>query len=577
MASGGNNVPLPDLHTKRLLNDLQITVVPTERLGESMTIGLVVRYGSAFDTESKGGLANLVSRMFGKATVDKTMQSIQDELSYIGATLEVKSDWDGFRFILKGESSKVERSLLLLYQVVAEAQFNEADFNSVKESLIEEIRKTPDPRRNIHARFHETLYSGTTYGRPIQGTYVTASNIGLGDVRLFYRRFFSPGQASLVVVGNVSPDQVLQRASRIWGVWVRKDDVPFTFLPPRNPAGRQVFFEDDPDSTAAQFIIGNLFPARHESAFVNARLAAHIFEARLTKALPTSLVTVATDGRRMSSPFYVRGQAAVEQAVEQIRTVERIAEELKTGEVSQRSWNGQGVFHRGIQPGPCNHRRHLQDHTDSELYHLGVIISAIFPAQVIRCDADAIRRAASQWIFPGGRILLVRGPAALLKPALQSIANRSGLEKFCRRRRPGVILPSGSFPICYTDIALGRWDCKDKEMSFPTIELSSPPCLLFWPYGGICPAIEFAGTPGSPQRRSLHSVSRYSGVYIRENGVYGIRTIRVLQSLVYRFGRSLTGSSSLASAGSPTYGWRPSHGPSPHRSGDVRLSLHLLG
>ena len=86
MASGGNNVPLPDLHTKRLLNDLQITVVPTERLGESMTIGLVVRYGSAFDTESKGGLANLVSRMFGKATVDKTMQSIQDELSYICAS-----------------------------------------------------------------------------------------------------------------------------------------------------------------------------------------------------------------------------------------------------------------------------------------------------------------------------------------------------------------------------------------------------------------------------------------------------------------------------------------------------------
>ena len=66
MASGGNNVPLPDLHTKRLLNDLQITVVPTERLGESMTIGLVVRYGSAFDTESKGGLANLVSRMANK-------------------------------------------------------------------------------------------------------------------------------------------------------------------------------------------------------------------------------------------------------------------------------------------------------------------------------------------------------------------------------------------------------------------------------------------------------------------------------------------------------------------------------
>src|SRR5213596_2366264 len=115
----------PEISYKRMLNDLQVVVASTPYLGDSMTIGLVVRYGSAFDPSDKGGLAYLVSRMFLRATQDKTAKDIQDEMNYLGATIEVRCDWDSIRFILRGQSSRFERSLLLLYQVVGEAVFNE--------------------------------------------------------------------------------------------------------------------------------------------------------------------------------------------------------------------------------------------------------------------------------------------------------------------------------------------------------------------------------------------------------------------------------------------------------------------
>src|SRR4030095_14924094 len=122
---------LPELTHKRLLNDLQVVVASTPHLGDSMTIGLVTRYGSSYDPAEKGGLAHLVCRMFMTASQDRTAKDLQDDINLLGASIEVRCDWDGVRFVLRGQSSKFERSLLLLYQVVGEALFTEEAFTRV--------------------------------------------------------------------------------------------------------------------------------------------------------------------------------------------------------------------------------------------------------------------------------------------------------------------------------------------------------------------------------------------------------------------------------------------------------------
>ena len=418
-------VPLPELNSKRLLNDLHITVASTPNMSDDMMIGLVIGYGSAFDPlPDKSGLANLLSQMFLRATANKSAKGIRDELEALGASIEVKCDWDGFRFILNGQSSKYEGSLLLLYELVAEAQFTEPDFKAVRESILQSIQKPPDPRQRIHRQLEKVLFAGTTYGRPIEGDQRSVSGITLGDVRVFYRKYFSPSQASLIVVGNVPESDVIQKASRIWGVWVRNDDVPFTFKSPLKPAGRQIFLEDDPGSPAAQFIVGNLFPQREDPLFGSAMLAAQIFQDRLTKLLPSSLLTVGYEGRRMASPFYVQGQAAADQTVDQLQKIREAADDLKNSTVSKEELEAaqQKVieeFNRGLSTtyGICSMI------LDSELYRLGSNYATIFPNQILRFDADAIQEAARNWIFPIGEVMLIRGPANSLKPALSPLGS----------------------------------------------------------------------------------------------------------------------------------------------------------
>lgn len=412
----------PELSSSSLLNDLQTYVAATPYLGSGMTIGLLLRYGSAFDPADKGGLAYLAGQMFGRATLDKTSKDIQDELKDANASLEVQCDWDGMRFLMRAPSDAFERCLYDLYQIVCEAKFNDDDFAKVRAALMQRLQAPEDPRQRANSQLEAVLFRGTTYGRPMRGTPASVQNITVGDVSHFYHRYFSPGQASLVIVGSVPAETVLQKVRRIWGPWVRNDEIPNTFVPARAPAGINIFLEDDPGSPAAQYILGNLWPTRGDPVYYSATLAARMLQARLTQVLPTSRLTVGAEGRRLRGPFYIQGQAAADQAVGEINKIMDAVEAFKSSQVSaeeaskaQNQWIEEFGKTISSTDGVCTVL------LDSELYRLGINYLSTFSDFVHRSSPAMIKDAAAQCLFPGGLILIVRGPASILQPQLESL------------------------------------------------------------------------------------------------------------------------------------------------------------
>jgi zinc protease len=416
-------VALPELTFKRLMNDLQVIVAETPESGDDLTIGLIVRYGSAFDLSGKGGTAYLLSQMFMRGTLDKSAKDIQDELTDLGASVEIQVNWDGYRFLLHGHSSKFERSLLLLQQIVSEAQFTDDDFAAAKKTLLEQLQKSEDPRQEMRYIFESELFKGTTYGRNLKGSAQSVQSLNSGDIKLFYRKYFTPNAAALMVAGNVKGDAVLPKATRIWGIWVRGEETPYSFLPPRKPASRNIMLQDDPTSPAAQFIMGNLWPQRDDPAYYPAMLAARILQTRLNKALPTSLITVKADGRRLSGPFYLQGQSAAAEARGEIQKILDAVEAMQASPITmqeledaRRAWIDEFNGAQHSAEGVCNTM------LDSELYRLGTNYATSFPELIRRYDLEVVGQAAKDWIFPGGVIIIVRGPISILKPALEPLA-----------------------------------------------------------------------------------------------------------------------------------------------------------
>jgi len=416
-------VALPELTFKRLMNDLQITVAETPDFGDDLTIGLMVRYGAVFDLSAKGGTAYLLSQLFMRGTLDKSAKDIQDELTNLDATIEIQVNWDGYRFLLHGHSSKYERSLLLLQQIVTEAQFTDEDFAAAKKELLEQLQKPEDPRKELRTILEAELFRGTTYARHLKGSIQSVQGINIGDVRLFYRKYLTPNAAALVIAGNCKGATVLPKATRIWGVWVRGDETPYSFLPPRKPASRNIMLQDDPASPAAQFIMGNLWPQRDDPSYYPAMLAARVLQARLNKALPTSLITVSAEGRRLLGPFYLQGQSAASEARGEIQKILDAVETMQTSPITtqeledaRQGWIDEFNGAQRSADGVCNTM------LDSELYRLGTNYTTGFQELIRRYDLDAVGQAAKDWIFPGGVIIIVRGPVTILKPALEPLA-----------------------------------------------------------------------------------------------------------------------------------------------------------
>jgi zinc protease len=113
----------------------------------------------------------------------------------------------------------------------AHNQWSDEDFRKELEVVKEERRlRTED---NPHARLFEAMtavsYQASPYRRPVVGWMSDLESLVPDDARAFYRRWYIPANAAIVVAGDVDPKAVLALAENYYG------GIPNSSLPERKP------------------------------------------------------------------------------------------------------------------------------------------------------------------------------------------------------------------------------------------------------------------------------------------------------------------------------------------------------
>jgi zinc protease len=88
-----------------------------------------------------------------------------------------------------------------------------------------------NPRRFLARRLQEVAFEGHPYGRPVIGTPDLVRGLSRETLLGFYRRLYVPESFTLVVVGPVSPSEVLDRARRSFGRVPRSGTLPLPAPP----------------------------------------------------------------------------------------------------------------------------------------------------------------------------------------------------------------------------------------------------------------------------------------------------------------------------------------------------------
>ena len=252
-------VSLPPIVTRQLPNGLKLMIVEQHELPLADFV-LVVGSGGTMDPASKGGVANLTSSMLTEGTTSRSALEIADQIAYLGIGLGAGSNWDAATVNLHTPTSQLDSALALFADVVLHPAFRAEDFERVRKNRLTTLVQLKDRPTAIADQAYAAILYGTShpYGHNLLGTEASITGMTTADLQSFYGANFVPNNATLIVVGDVTPAQIEQKISALLGGWKQGNVTPATIADAPKAGATTVYLIDKPGAAQSSFRIGSI-------------------------------------------------------------------------------------------------------------------------------------------------------------------------------------------------------------------------------------------------------------------------------------------------------------------------------
>jgi zinc protease len=256
---------LPAFERATLSNGLQV-IVASRPAVPVVQASLLVDAGYASDQGGVPGTAKLAANMLDEGTRTRSSLEISDALQRLGATLATGANLDQTTVSLSALKANLDASLAIFADVIRNPSFPQADFDRLKKQQLAAIEQESVQPMSIAMRVLPKLIfgAGHAYGSPLTGSGTVASVKGLArkDVEAWYRAWFKPGAATLVVTGDTSLAEVKPKLERLLGGWGR-GETPRKNVGPVPPPAAGMYVIDRPGAIQSLVLVGTVAPPRN--------------------------------------------------------------------------------------------------------------------------------------------------------------------------------------------------------------------------------------------------------------------------------------------------------------------------
>src|SRR4029077_14782336 len=238
---------------------------------------LFFRSGNAVVAATSPGLADMTATVARTGTTKRTRREIEDGLRRMGSDLSSGAGADTSVISFEGLVDFSNDLLGLVSELAQHASFPEDEFERERRQLIEGLRiERTTPGFLASERLRRVLFGSHPYGT-ISPTEEQVTRYSVEQLKDFYRRFYRPGNALLVMVGDFAPQSMLEQIEKAFGSWSSgaveaAPDPPLPELP-----GRRVYLVHIPESVQTQILIGNHAITRRHPDWLRLTLANSIY------------------------------------------------------------------------------------------------------------------------------------------------------------------------------------------------------------------------------------------------------------------------------------------------------------
>jgi zinc protease len=258
---------LPDIQQFETDNNLKVILVEKHNL-PLLRFNLVVNTGSRYDPVNKKGLANLFAMTIDEGAGDLNALDLSDEFDLLGSNFDSSSSNDAVFLSLRFLKENFQRSFDLFCKIIKEPHLYPKDFEREKRKvMIRLLQRKDDPEEIAEVVFERILFEEENpYSYSAIGNMRDVENITINDINNYYGNFFLPNHSALIVVGDITADELKNTLHSRFKEW-RQGDINSINIPLNGKNKKQVYLVNKKDAVQTEIRIGHRISKRNNGDY----------------------------------------------------------------------------------------------------------------------------------------------------------------------------------------------------------------------------------------------------------------------------------------------------------------------
>lgn len=257
--------PAPEINLKepqsfQLNNGLKVMVVENRKLPR-VSIQLTIDNPPIFEGK-KAGVSGLTGSLMGKGSKNIPKDEFNEEIDFLGAQMSFGASGA----YASSLSKYFPRMMELMADAAINPNFTQEEFDKERDKIITGLKTQEKDVPAIASRVQRVLAYGKNHPYGEFTTEASINNVNLADVEGFYRDYFVPANAYLIIIGDVDFKTAKQLAEDYFTPWTKAVPPSFSFSKPRDVQYTQINFVDMPNAVQSEIAVQNLVPLKMSDA-----------------------------------------------------------------------------------------------------------------------------------------------------------------------------------------------------------------------------------------------------------------------------------------------------------------------
>lgn len=222
--------------TFTLGNGLDVIVIPDHRT-PVVTQMIWYKVGSSDETPGKSGLAHFLEHLMFKGTAEHPAGEFSQLISRIGGNENAFTSNDYTAYYQRVSRDQLAKMMEFEADRMTGLVLKDENVLPERDVVLEEynMRVANNPDARLSEQIMAALYLNNPYGRPVIGWRGEIEKLNREDALAFYKRFYAPNNATLVIAGDVTADEIRPMVEAAYGKIPPQPAIPPRRIRPQEP------------------------------------------------------------------------------------------------------------------------------------------------------------------------------------------------------------------------------------------------------------------------------------------------------------------------------------------------------